>query len=269
MRALVLLLLLCSLANAQTVRYGGRIYRGNAVCCNNRSCGMRASILGMRRQLSLQRIISTQQTGYKKVWKCVNGICGWYTEPITVQQAIPLLANTTTAPMIRHAASPSVQSKNTTVRGTVQACQGYTPHDVIASIFSVVKPRRGATWIDVGSGDGRVVIAAAKAGCNAIGLEISQSRVASSRSAIESAGSKVLCMDATEYDYRYADYVFLYQHAPIIAKVVAKLRPYSTIISYQHRIPGMQNRVFKRASDGATFYVAVKPDNETFQEVTQ
>lgn len=263
MRAFVLVLLLCSLANAQTVRYGGRIYRGNAVCCNNRSCGMRASILGMRRQLSLQRIISTQQTGYKKVWKCVNGICGWYTEPITVQQAIPLLSAeiptspTTSVPAIKAAARAP------------RTCQGYTPHDVIASIFSVVKPRDGATWIDAGSGDGRVVIAAAKAGCNAIGIEISQSRVDSSSSAIEAAGGRVLRMDATEYDYRYADYVFLYQHVDVLSKVVAKMRPYATIVSYQHRIPGMPNRVFRRASDGATFYIAVKPDESTFQEVTR
>jgi len=55
-----------------------------------------------------------------------------------------------------------------------RACLPYVPatEQQVANVLAAIKSSKGATLVDVGSGDGRVVLAAAKNGLRAHGVEL-------------------------------------------------------------------------------------------------
>lgn len=103
---------------------------------------------------------------------------------------------------------------------------------------------------DPGSGDGRVVIAAAKAyGCRAVGIEIDPELVKLSRQRVEAAGVGHRVMiaqgDLFTRDLAEADVVTLYLHPPVLARLkprLATIKPGSRIVSHAFRIPGSKSR---------------------------
>src|SRR5215472_13263220 len=64
-----------------------------------------------------------------------------------------------------------------------------TPDDVVAAMLDLAEVTEADTVYDLGSGDGRVLIAAARdRGARAVGIEIDPDLVARSREAIREAG---------------------------------------------------------------------------------
>jgi SAM-dependent methyltransferase len=58
-----------------------------------------------------------------------------------------------------------------------------TPHDVVAAMLDLAEVSEGDTLYDLGSGDGRVLLAAARRGARAVGIEIDPELARQSREA--------------------------------------------------------------------------------------
>ena len=100
---------------------------------------------------------------------------------------------------------------------------------------------------DLGSGDGRIVITAAKKyGCTAVGYELDKELVESSRAKAEAADVKALvtieARDLFTADLSEADVVALYllpQQLEKLLPQLEKMKPGTRIVSHQFAIPGV------------------------------
>jgi len=121
-----------------------------------------------------------------------------------------------------------------------------TPHDIVQRMLWAAKVRKEDTLYDLGSGDGRIVIAAARDyDARAIGFEIEADLVNFSRKRIELAGLQGLATieqkDLYSADLSSATVVAVYLPEPFLEKLVPqfeKLKPGARIVSHQFKIPG-------------------------------
>jgi predicted O-methyltransferase YrrM len=122
-----------------------------------------------------------------------------------------------------------------------------TPPEAIDTMLTLAAPRRGETLLDLGCGDGRIVVAAAlRSGCRAIGYDIDPRRVAEARARIAAAGVRDLARveqrDLFEVDLGAADVVTLYLLPTLNAKLIPqlqRLRPGARIVSHDFAIAGV------------------------------
>ena len=115
---------------------------------------------------------------------------------------------------------------------------------------------------DLGSGDGRILVAAAKNyGARAIGYEINPDLIAQTNKAIAMAGLEKLAevreRDLFAADLGDADVVTLYLSEEMNRKLIPQLmemKPGSRIISHNFDIPGLkaQTIIHLASGDGAT-----------------
>jgi protein-L-isoaspartate O-methyltransferase len=144
------------------------------------------------------------------------------------------------------AAAPSanITRENRPARGVFVP----TPHDVVKEMLVLAKVKKSNVVFDLGSGDGRILIAAARDfGCKAIGYEIDPELVALSRQHAKTAGVERLVTihmaDVFTADLAAADVVTLYllpQQNEKLVPQLAKLKPGSRVVSHQFEIPGMK-----------------------------
>ncbi len=117
-----------------------------------------------------------------------------------------------------------------------------TPQDVVERMIALAKVTKDDVLFDLGSGDGRILIAAAKSqGCRAVGFEIDPELVKLSRYNARVAGvdGRVTIeeKDLFTADLGPATVVTLYLGAPNNAKLLPRLRalkPGVRIVSHQH-----------------------------------
>ena len=116
-----------------------------------------------------------------------------------------------------------------------------TPHEVVAAMLKVANVRRNDVLFDLGSGDGRIVIAAAKKyGTRGTGIDIDSVRVAEGRLGARKAGvankAKFQRADLFETDLREATVVTLYLlptlNVKLRPKLYAELKPGSRVVSH-------------------------------------
>jgi SAM-dependent methyltransferase len=116
-----------------------------------------------------------------------------------------------------------------------------TPHDVVIAMLRLADVGRDDVVHDLGSGDGRIVIEAARAfGARAVGIEIDPRLVAASRENARRAGVEdrvaFLERDLFEADLRGATVVTLYLspelNARLRPKLLRELRPGARIVSH-------------------------------------
>lgn len=117
-----------------------------------------------------------------------------------------------------------------------------TPHRVVDAMLRLAEPRPGDVLYDLGAGDGRVVIAAARDyGLRAIGIELDARKAAEARANVRRAGLEHLVEirreDLFEADLREASVVtvFLFPeiNARLAPKLRAELRPGARIVSHR------------------------------------
>ena len=100
-----------------------------------------------------------------------------------------------------------------------------TPQELIQKMLDMAKVTASDTVIDLGSGDGRTVIAAAKRGATALGIEYNPDMVAlSERNAAKegvTARAKFMKADIFETDFSHATVLTLY----LLPQLNLKLRP--------------------------------------------
>jgi len=124
---------------------------------------------------------------------------------------------------------------------------GPTPHEVVAQMLKMARVGKGDVVYDLGSGDGRIPIAAAQqAGAHGVGVELRPELVEQSRAAAEKAGvaERVQFLEADMFkcDIRPATVVMLYLYPrtalKLRPKLLRELRPGTRIVAYNYGIEG-------------------------------
>jgi SAM-dependent methyltransferase len=119
-----------------------------------------------------------------------------------------------------------------------------TPPEVVEAMVELAGVGERDTVYDLGCGDGRIVIAAARRGARAVCVDIDPQRIAESRENARSAGVyeriRFLNQDLFATDVRDATVVMLFLSAEFNLKLRPKLerelRPGARIVSHWHRM---------------------------------
>jgi outer membrane protein assembly factor BamB len=123
-----------------------------------------------------------------------------------------------------------------------------TPQDVVEKMLGAVKVTKADVVVDLGCGDGRIVITAAKKyGCKAIGYDLDPECVRLSRAAAKEAGVEKLVRieeaDIFRVDLADATVVALFLGEKLNEKLVPQLnamKPGSRVVSHVFPIPGVK-----------------------------
>ena len=121
-----------------------------------------------------------------------------------------------------------------------------TPTNVVSAMLELAKVGDGDRLIDLGSGDGRIVLAAAQRGAVGIGIEIDASLVQRSRESarrlkLEDRATFVT-QDLFDTDFSNADVVTLYLlpdvNKRLAPKLLSTLKPGARIVSHDYDLGG-------------------------------
>lgn len=123
-----------------------------------------------------------------------------------------------------------------------------TPHDVVARMLELAAVEKDDVLYDLGCGDGRIVVAAAKKhGCRAVGFDIDPKRVKESRENITKNRLqqlvKIKQQDLFKVDISPASVVMLYLSTKLNTRLLPqldKLKPGSRIVSHLFGIRGVK-----------------------------
>lgn len=131
-----------------------------------------------------------------------------------------------------------------------------TPQDAVERMLELARIKPGELIYDLGCGDGRIVVTAAKKyGVRAIGVDIDPQRVAESRENVRTNNVghlvTILHADIFQLDFSKADVVTLYLLPDLNVKLkpqLRKLKPGSRIISYDFDMRGAKPAVVLQGS---------------------
>jgi len=123
-----------------------------------------------------------------------------------------------------------------------------TPHDVVRKMLELAAVGKDDVVYDLGCGDGRIVVAAAKRyGCRAVGVDIDPRRVEESRRNVAAARVDRLVTierrDMFDVDLRPASVVTLYLGPKLNEELfpqLERLSPGSRIVSHAFEIRGVK-----------------------------
>lgn len=122
-----------------------------------------------------------------------------------------------------------------------------TPPEVVDKMLELAQVKKGDLVYDLGCGDGRIVIAAAKRyGCKAVGYDIDPNRVRQSRKNVDANNVgdlvKIEQADIFTLDLSKADVITLYLLPDLNVKLIPqleKLKPGSRIVSHDFDMKGV------------------------------
>lgn len=121
-----------------------------------------------------------------------------------------------------------------------------TPQVVVGEMLVVARLTTDDLLYDLGCGDGRIVIAAARDyGCRAVGIELNPIVAAIAQTNVEKAGQsdlvKIIVADARKCDLSRATVVTMYLFPDLMVELEPKLIGVTRIVSYSHEIPNRRN----------------------------
>jgi len=141
-----------------------------------------------------------------------------------------------------------------------------TPHDIVDKMLELVGVKKEDVLYDLGSGDGRIVISAAKKyGCKAIGYEIDDDRVAESLENVRKAKIDHLVEikqeDIFTVDLSPASVITCYLLPQMNKRLIPqfqRMKPGSRIVCHDYSIPGAvadKSYVVTSNEDGEKHYI--------------
>lgn len=132
----------------------------------------------------------------------------------------------------------------------------------IERFFKLADPKPGEKMYDLGCGDGRIVIEAAKRfGVRGVGVELSilQAMAAWIRNKIVRTDVRVRWANLFKVDLRDADLVYLFlmpdTYGKIRSKLEAELKPGTRVVSYVWPIPDWTPTVVDKAEGKSGLYL--------------
>jgi SAM-dependent methyltransferase len=143
-----------------------------------------------------------------------------------------------------------------------------TPQEVVVDMLRLVDVKKGDVLYDLGSGDGRIPITAAKTyGIRAVGIDIDPDRIAEAQENARKAGVTRLVdfrlEDLFKSDFREATVVTLYLlpelNVKLRPRLLAELKPGTRIASHQFDM-GDWRPDKKLESNGRVIYFWTVPD---------
>ena len=123
-----------------------------------------------------------------------------------------------------------------------------TPHDVVDRMLKLAKVKKDDLLYDLGCGDGRIVVTAAKEyGCKSVGFDIDPQRVRESLENVERNNVERLVrieqQDIFTLDLSEADVITLYLLRSLNTRLIPqleKLKPGSRIVSHDYDMRGIK-----------------------------
>jgi predicted O-methyltransferase YrrM len=132
-----------------------------------------------------------------------------------------------------------------------------TPPEVVARMFELAKADKNSVVYDIGCGDGRIVVYAAKTfGARGVGIDIDPERIKESKENAKKEGVeklvKFLMEDATKTDISAATIVTTYllpeSNELLRPKFERELRPGTILVTHNYIIPGWEGKEIDSAT---------------------
>lgn len=141
-----------------------------------------------------------------------------------------------------------------------------SPQFVVDKMIDLAGVKPGDLVYDLGSGDGRIVITAAKMGAKAVGFEIDGDLVGESRANVKKAGVEALAeirhQDILTVDFSAASVVTMYLlpdvNLQLKPKLLSQLKPGARIVSHSFNMGDWQPDRVERI-EGRTIYLWTIP----------
>jgi SAM-dependent methyltransferase len=141
-----------------------------------------------------------------------------------------------------------------------------TPQEVVDKMIELAGVKKGDVVYDLGSGDGRIVITAAKKGARAVGFDVDGDLVKESRENIRKAGVQELAeirqQDILTVDLSGASVVTMYLLPDVNLKlrpnVLSQMKPGSRVVSHAFDMGDWKPDKTERV-DGRTIYLWTVP----------
>gem|GEM_PF-4600936 len=136
-----------------------------------------------------------------------------------------------------------------------------TPHAVVERMLAVAHVRPTMHIVDLGAGDGRLLVAALDKGASACGYELHQGRYESLKAKIDAHPARecacVYQCDIRDAAIELADVVFLYllqsSNATLAPKLLAECKPGALIVSHDFSMPDWAPEAIEHvAAEGRT-----------------
>jgi SAM-dependent methyltransferase len=122
-----------------------------------------------------------------------------------------------------------------------------TPPEVVEGMLDLAEVRPGELVYDLGCGDGRIVIAAARRGARGVGIELNPELVEMARAAVDEAGLRdrvtIRRADIFTLDLGEVDVVTLYLEPSVNVRLIPqleRLKPGARIVSHAFSIKGIK-----------------------------
>lgn len=146
------------------------------------------------------------------------------------------------------AAKEAEEKAPTKTKRTADVVYVATPHDVVAKMLELAKITKNDVVYDLGCGDGRIVVTAAKKfGCKGTGYDLDDDRVAETKANIKKAKVEALVdikqEDIFTVDLSKASVITLYLLPEMNVKLIPqldKLKPGSRIVAHDFDIRGVK-----------------------------
>jgi ribosomal protein L11 methylase PrmA len=145
-----------------------------------------------------------------------------------------------------------------------------TPQEVVEDMLRLANVKKGDVLYDLGSGDGRIPITAARLyGVRGVGIDIDPERIREAQDNARKNGVESLVQfrqeDLFKSDFREATVVTLYLlpdlNVKLRPRLLAELKPGTRIVSHQFDM-GDWKPVKKLESNGRTVYFWVVPERK-------
>jgi ribosomal protein L11 methylase PrmA len=141
-----------------------------------------------------------------------------------------------------------------------------TPQEVVDKMIELAGVKKGDTVYDLGSGDGRIVITAAKKGARAVGFDVDGDLVKESREKIRKAGvqerAEIRQQDILTVDLAPASVITMYLLPDVNLKlkpnILSQMKPGSRIVSHAFDMGDWKPDKTERV-DGRTIYLWTVP----------
>jgi SAM-dependent methyltransferase len=142
-----------------------------------------------------------------------------------------------------------------------------TRQTVVDAMLNVAKVKAGDVVYDLGCGDGRIVVSAAKLGARGIGIDIDPQRVAEANQNVQRNGVgdrvKILNQDLFTTDFSDASVVALYLLPSLnlrLRPILWKLKPGTRVVSHDFDMGDWKPEQTLNVDGATVYYWTITPD---------